>query len=100
MSKALHPRSEIHRLYVSRKEGGLELTNIEDSVDILIRRFKASIKKTKEKLISVSRNNANNTNINKTTITMIRKAIVCIFQEINKRNFTGENLGMAKKGKP
>ena len=33
MHKALHPRDDVDRLYVSRKEGGGGLTSIEDSVD-------------------------------------------------------------------
>ena len=33
MHKALHPRDDVDRLYVSRKDGGRGLANIEDSVD-------------------------------------------------------------------
>ena len=33
MHKTLHPRDDVDRLYVSRKEGGRGLTSIEDSVD-------------------------------------------------------------------
>ena len=33
MHKALHPRNDVDRLYVSRKEGGRGLASIEDSVD-------------------------------------------------------------------
>ena len=33
MHKALHPRDDVDRLYVSRKEEGRGLTSIEDSVD-------------------------------------------------------------------
>ena len=33
MHKALHPRDDIDRLYVSRKEGGRVLASIEDSVN-------------------------------------------------------------------
>ena len=36
MHKALHPRDDVDRLYVSRKEGGRGLTSIEDSVDASI----------------------------------------------------------------
>ena len=48
MHKSLHPRDEIDRLYVSRKEGGRELVNIEDSIDVLIRQLE-DYKKKKEK---------------------------------------------------
>ena len=34
MHKALHPTDDADRLYVSRKEGGGELANIQDSVDV------------------------------------------------------------------
>ena len=33
MHKALHPRGDVDRLYVSRNEGGRGLTSIVDSVD-------------------------------------------------------------------
>ena len=36
MHKALHPIADIHRLYVSRKEGGRGLASIDDSVDASI----------------------------------------------------------------
>ena len=39
MHKALHPRDDVDRLYVSRKEGGRGLASIEDSVDASIRRL-------------------------------------------------------------
>ena len=35
MHKALHPRDDVDRLYVSRKEGGRGLASIEDSVDYI-----------------------------------------------------------------
>ena len=35
MHKALHPRDDIERLYVSKKEEGRGLTNIEESMDAL-----------------------------------------------------------------
>ena len=36
MHEALHPRDDVDRLYVLRKEGGRELASIEDSVDASI----------------------------------------------------------------
>ena len=39
MQKALHSRDDVDRLYVSRKEGGRELTNIQDSVDASTQRL-------------------------------------------------------------
>ena len=37
MLKALHPRDDIHKLYVSRKEGESEHASIEDTIDASIR---------------------------------------------------------------
>ena len=34
--KALHPRDDVDRLYVSRKEGGRRLASFEDSIDASI----------------------------------------------------------------
>ena len=45
MHKALHPRDDVDRLYVSRKEGGRGLTSIEDSVDASIQRLEDYIEK-------------------------------------------------------
>ena len=36
MHKALPPRDDVDRLYVSRKEGGRGLASIEDSIDASI----------------------------------------------------------------
>ena len=48
MHKALHPRYDVDRLYVSRKEGGRELARIEDSVDASIQWFEDYIQKKKK----------------------------------------------------
>ena len=49
MHKALHPRDNVDRLYVSRKEGGRELASIKDTIDALIQRLEDYIeKKTNE----------------------------------------------------
>ena len=44
MYKALYPRYDVDRLYVSRKEGGRGFTRTEDSVDASIQRYKDYIK--------------------------------------------------------
>ena len=47
--KALHPRDDVDRLHVSRKEGGRGLASIEDSVDASIQRLEDHIERhTKE----------------------------------------------------
>ena len=47
MHKVLHPRSNIDRLYVSRKEGRGGLASIEDNVHTSLRRLEYYIKKRK-----------------------------------------------------
>ena len=56
MLKALHPRSDIDRLYLSRK-GGRVLVSIQDSVDASIQQLEDYIKKYGGRLITVTRNN-------------------------------------------
>ena len=46
MHKALHPRDDVDRPYVSREDGGRELASIEDSVDTSIQRLEDYIEKT------------------------------------------------------
>ena len=35
MNKALYPRDDVHRLYVSRNEGGRGLSSFQDSIQTL-----------------------------------------------------------------
>ena len=69
MHKVLHPRDDGDRLNVLRNEGGRGLSNIADSIDTSIRRLEDYIKISKERLITVTRNNTKNTRINGATIT-------------------------------
>ena len=39
MHKALHPRDDVYRLYVPRKEGRRVLASIEDNADASIQRL-------------------------------------------------------------
>ena len=48
LQKVLHPRDDVDRLYVSRREGGRGLTSIEDSVDASIQRLEDYIKNAEE----------------------------------------------------
>ena len=52
MHKALHPRDEMDRLYVRRKEGGRILASIEESVDKSIQRREDYIEKHETGLIT------------------------------------------------
>ena len=66
--KAIHPRDDVDRLYVSKKEEGRGLASIEDSVDSLIQRLEDYIHKHDGGLITAIRNDTNNTMDNRMTI--------------------------------
>ena len=69
MHKALHPRDDVDRLYVSRKEGGRGLASIEDSVDASMQRLEDYIQKHEGRLITATRNDIANTMDHRMTIT-------------------------------
>ena len=73
MHKALHPRDDIDRLYVPRKEGGRGLASIEDNVDSSIQRLGDYIEKHERGLITAPRNNTDNTIDNGMTKTRKQK---------------------------
>ena len=73
MHQALHSRDDFDRRYVSRKEGGIGLTSIEDSVDTLIQRLEDYIEKWEERLITATRNNTDNMRSNRTEIARKQK---------------------------
>ena len=70
---ALHPRDDVDRLYLPRKEGGRGLTSIQDSVDVLIRWLEDVIKKSWGRLIAATRYNTDNTRISRIKITRKQK---------------------------
>ena len=73
MHKALHPKDDVDRLYVPRKEGGRGLASIEDSVDTSIQRLEDYIEKHERGLITAIRNNTDNTIDNRMTKTRKQK---------------------------
>ena len=73
MHKAFHPRDDVERQYVSRKEGGRGLASIEDSVDTSIQRLEDYIEKRRGRLIIPIRNNTNDKRTSGTTITRKQK---------------------------
>ena len=73
MHKALHPRDDVDRLYVSGKEGGRGLVSIKDSVDASIQRLEDYIQKHDGELITTIRNDTDNTMDNRMTITRKQK---------------------------
>ena len=73
MHKALHPRDDVDRLYVSRKERGRGLASIEDSIDTSIQRLKDYKEKHEWGLITAIRNDTDNTIDDRMTITRKQK---------------------------
>ena len=73
MHKALHPRDDDDRLYVSRKEGERGHASIEDSVDPLIQRLEGYIEKHERGLITAIRNDTDNTIDKRMTTTRKQK---------------------------
>ena len=73
MYKALHPRDDVDRLYISRKEWGRGLASIEDSVDAPIQQLKDYREKHKGGLITAIRNDSDNMMDNRMTITRKQK---------------------------
>ena len=72
MHKALHPRDDIDRLYVSRKEGGRGLASIENTVHASIQ-LEDYIEKHERGLITTIRNNTDNTIDDRMTTTRKQK---------------------------
>ena len=72
MLKALHPRCDVDRLYLSMKDGGRGSAIIEDSVDASVR-LENYIEKHEGGLITAIRNYTDNTMDNKMTITRKQK---------------------------
>ena len=73
MHKALHPRDDVDRLYVPRKEGRGGLASIEDSVDASIQRLEDYIEKHKRGQITAIRNDTDNTIDDRNTTTRKQK---------------------------
>ena len=73
MHKALHPRDNVDRLYVSRKEGRRGFASIDDSVDESIQWLKDYIQKHEGGLITATRNDTENMMNNRMTITRKQK---------------------------
>ena len=61
MHKALHPRDDVDRLCVSKKEGGRGLASIEDTVDASIQQLEDYTEKHERGLITTIRIDTDNT---------------------------------------
>ena len=73
MHKALHPRDDVDRLYVSRKQGGRGLASIENTVDASIQRLEDYIEKHERGLITTIRVDTDNTVNERMTTTRKQK---------------------------
>ena len=73
MHKALHPREDVDRQYVSWKEGGRGLASIEDSVDASIQRLEDNKENHERGLITAIRNDTDNTIDDRITTTWKQK---------------------------
>ena len=73
MHKALYPRDDVDRLYVSRKEGRRGLASIEDSVDASIQQLEDYVEKQEQGLIRAIRDDTDNTIDNRMTTTRKQK---------------------------
>ena len=91
MHKALHPRDDVDRLYVSRKQKGRGLASIEDSVDASIQRLEDYIGKHEKGLITAIRNN--------TLSRKLKWEEKQLNGRNNKQHLTRENLDVAMKRK-
>ena len=94
--KALHPRNESDRQYVSRKEGGIELARLEDCIDVSMQENEKYTKKNEEIPIIADSNRKGNIKTNKKT-SKTRK------QKWEEKQLQGEctweDLDMATNGK-
>ena len=70
MHKALHPRDDIDRQYLSRKEGGRGLATIENSVDASIQQLEGKLEGS---VFTAIRDNTDSTMDNGMTITRKQK---------------------------
>ena len=52
---ALHPKSDVDRLYIPRKEGGRGLISIEDCVELATRGLEVYVHGTEQRLIQAVR---------------------------------------------
>ena len=75
MQKELHPRHDVDRLYVSRKEGGRGFASFEDSVGASIQRLKDYIEKHGGGVITATKkkNDTDNTVTNRMIIARKQK---------------------------
>ena len=95
MHKALHPRDNVDRLYVSRKEGERGLTSIENTIDASIQWVEEYIKKVQRKIYYRDQKQYKQRKHQRDK----NKQLYGYFKR-QTRILIRENLDMAKKEKP
>ena len=73
MKNALHPRDDVKRVYVSRKEGERGIDSSEDSVDTSIQQLEDYIEKHEGWRITTTRNDTDNMMAKRMTISRKQK---------------------------
>ena len=104
MHKTLHPKDDVVRLFISRKEGGRRHTSIEDSVEASIQRLEDYIEKHERGLITAIRNDTDNMIDDRMTKTRKKKWEKKQFYAHVKRLINTishvQKIDLAKKRKP
>ena len=103
MHKALHPRDDVDKICVFKKEVRRGLANIEDRVDASIQRLEDYIEKRGERLSAATRNNTDETRTSRSTINRKQKweekQLDRRFKQVISNNSPENNVEVAKNGK-
>ena len=99
MNQALHPRDDVDRLYISRKEGGRGLASIEDTVDASIQRVEDYQEKHERGLIIAIRNDTDKT-IDDRMTTIRKQQWEKKQQSVRFKRLINNISHLAKKRKP
>ena len=97
--KALQPRDDVDRLFVSGK-GGSEQASIQDSIETIRRLHKKAQRETDYNHQKQYTQHKHQQNKIKQETNMGRKFTVWMLQVTSKINLSRENLDLAKKEKP
>lgn len=87
MHGALHPKSDVDRLYLPRKDGGRGLISVEDTVELAISSLEEYVQKSTESLISAARLVDGDMQDKEPTAELKKRK-----KETRKRNWRGKKL--------
>lgn len=57
ISRGFHPKSDVDRVYIPRKEGGRDLISIEDCVKLAVSGLEVYVHESEERVIQAARGN-------------------------------------------